>query len=326
MAEAALSARIATIIADYRDGEIQRPTPDHVGRWIAQFPRAAREPLLQETAHLLDQTYFSKTKIDSFIDGLAKSQKFSGDDPESFWRGVKFLDIQRNGNSQRDMLRMFGAALGKRFGLDIAECGKRPALFLYLDDGLYTGHHILGDLKVWIEKEAPAEAAVRIVVIIEHAYRQYYAESELGKAARAVGKKIAFRFWHAMRAEDRKSSTDASDVLRPAEIPDDELTKAYVAAMRYPPVLRKPGKKGPLNLFSSEAARNLLEQEFLKSGVHIRAICPHLNKYQRPLGNSVLETLDFGSTVVTFRNCPNNAPLALWAGDPWHPLFPRRTN
>ena len=84
MAEATLCARIATIIADYRDGEIPRPTPNHVERWIAQFPRAAREPLLEETAHLLDQTYFSNAKIDSFIDGLAKSKKFSGDDPEIF--------------------------------------------------------------------------------------------------------------------------------------------------------------------------------------------------------------------------------------------------
>jgi hypothetical protein len=55
-------------------------------------------------------------------------------------------------------------------------------------------------------------------------------------------------------------------------------------------------------------------------------MCPNLNKYQRPLGNMLLETLGFGSLIVTFRNCPNNAPLALWAGDPWHPLFPRTTN
>jgi hypothetical protein len=40
----------------------------------------------------------------------------------------------------------------------------------------------------------------------------------------------------------------------------------------------------------------------------------------------VLETLGFGSLIVTFRNCPNNTPLALWAGDPWYPLFPRITN
>lgn len=67
-------------------------------------------------------------------------------------------------------------------------------------------------------------------------------------------------------------------------------------------------------------------KSLLDDGVKIRGMCPHLNKYQRPLGNMILETLGFGSTIVTFRNCPNNAPLAFWAGDPWYPLFPRKTN
>jgi hypothetical protein len=96
--------------------------------------------------------------------------------------------------------------------------------------------------------------------------------------------------------------------------------------MRYPPNLRTAGHVGGGGIFSSDAGRQLLEEEFLKAGVHIRQMCPHLNKYQRPLGNVILETLGFGSLIVTFRNCPNNAPLALWAGDPWNPLFPRTTN
>ena len=96
--------------------------------------------------------------------------------------------------------------------------------------------------------------------------------------------------------------------------------------MTYKPHLRTPGQVGGKGIFSSDEARQLLEEEFLKAGVRIRQMCPNLNKYQRPLGNMLLETLGFGSLIVTFRNCPNNAPLALWAGDPWHPLFPRTTN
>jgi hypothetical protein len=81
-----------------------------------------------------------------------------------------------------------------------------------------------------------------------------------------------------------------------------------------------------LKIFSSEEGRNLLEQQFLAKGTYIRTVCPLLNEYQRPLGNMLLETLGFGSTIVTFRNCPNNAPLVFWAEDPWHPLFYRKTN
>lgn len=39
-----------------------------------------------------------------------------------------------------------------------------------------------------------------------------------------------------------------------------------------------------------------------------------------------LVTLGFGSLIVTFSNCPNNAPLAFWVDSPWYPLFPRATN
>jgi hypothetical protein len=100
----------------------------------------------------------------------------------------------------------------------------------------------------------------------------------------------------------------------------------YVQALRYPVMLRTPGNLGENGFYSSEEGRDVLEQEFLKAGLHIRSICPYLNEFQRPLGNTVLDTLGFGSLFVTFRNCPNNAPLALWAGAPWYPLFPRKTN
>ena len=115
-------------------------------------------------------------------------------------------------------------------------------------------------------------------------------------------------------------------MLRPTAIPNDPAVQAYVAAMRYQPTLRTAGNPGTANLFSSDAAKILLEQEFLKTGVHIRQICPNLGDTQRPLGHMTLETLGFGSLIVTYRNCPNNAPLAFWVDAPWYPLFPRTTN
>jgi hypothetical protein len=108
-------------------------------------------------------------------------------------------------------------------------------------------------------------------------------------------------------------------------IPNDAPTVKYVQAMKYQPTLRTAVAQHD-SIFSSEEGRATLEQQFLVAGVKIRRISPYLNEYQRPLGNSVLETLGFGTLIATFRNCPNNAPLALWAGNPWHPLFPRRTN
>jgi hypothetical protein len=96
--------------------------------------------------------------------------------------------------------------------------------------------------------------------------------------------------------------------------------------MTHEPVLRKAGNVGPAGIFSSEAGRYLLEEQFLIAGVKIRNMCPNLPLAARPLGHMNLVTLGFGSLIVTYRNCPNNAPLALWARDPWYPLFSRTTN
>ena len=104
------------------------------------------------------------------------------------------------------------------------------------------------------------------------------------------------------------------------------LTQAYTNDREYQPRLRTPGQVGTLGFFSSDAGRQVLEQEFLKAGVRIREGNRNLGEFQRPLGNMMLDTIGFGSLIVTFRNCPNNAPLALWAGNPWYPLFRRTSN
>jgi hypothetical protein len=96
---------------------------------------------------------------------------------------------------------------------------------------------------------------------------------------------------------------------------------------------RPPGGKASTQLFSSEDARHVVEQAFLKKGAYIYSLPQDPAQSMRPLGYSRLRSPGFGSTVVTYRNCPNNAPLVLWWGDPsggaplnqWTPLLPRRT-
>ena len=249
-----------------------------------------------------------------------------GENPRSFWRKTSLLNIQEGGNSQQEMLAMFDEVLQSECDLTIAKCGKDAETFVYIDDGIFTGNRVRNDLTKWIQSSAPQEAEVRIVVIALHRGGEYYARTGLKKAAEHAGKEIEIGWWRCVSIEDRKAYVDRSDVLRPTSLPDDERVRAYSESLRYQPVLRKPGSIGENKFFSSEEGRNLLEQELLKAGVIIRDRCPYLNVYQRPLGNMILETLGFGTLTVTFRNCPNNCPLALWAGNPWYPLFPRKTN
>jgi hypothetical protein len=323
---AELLESIEGMVADYRTGEIDRPSKDHISQWVDQFGRDIQERLLAEIAHVLQQTYIPRAKFDAFLAVLVKNQKLTQGDPASFWRTAKLLDIQKRGRSQREMLSMFSSPLEKELGLKLSDCGATPSCYVYLDDGLFTGNTILNELSGWLASDAPVEAVVHVIVMALHRGGQFYARTRLDKVAQEHGKKITFNWWRIVELEDRRTCTDTSDVLRPTHVPDDPNTQAYVKALRFAPVLRKPGSVGELNLFSSEENRDLLEQELLIKGAHIRSVCPRLPKYDRPLGNMVLEALGFGSTIVTFRNCPNNAPLAFWAGDPWHPLFRRKTN
>lgn len=127
-----------------------------------------------------------------------------------------------------------------------------------------------------------------------------------------------------MSLENRRFRKDFADVFWPKSIP--ESAKHYFNTFTHPLELRNGSAASSQKVFVDDNHRSTCEEVFLDRGVWIRDQCPRLTKYQRPLGNYVLETPGFGATFVTFRNCPNNAPLVFWAGDPWYPLFPRDTN
>lgn len=316
----------AAVIADYREGELPPPDAAHVQRWLSQFDEVVHEPLLAELTHVLKRTYASKADVERFLAGLVTSQNLTGGDPKAFWKTAKFLDIQKRGHSQREFLQLFSVPLLRNTGLNLNDCGEQPACYIYLDDGIFTGMTLIQSLGDWLKGDAPQNAVVHVICIAGHVGGKYYAETQLTKLAEAHGKKLEFHWWAMFGLEDRKANISISDVLRPTVIPEDALTKAYASGLKFPPVLRPPGNVGAKKFFSSEAGRNLMEQQFLIKGAYIRSVAPNLPKYARPLGDMVLETLGFGSTFVTYRNCPNNAPLAFWAGDPWYPLFQRKTN
>jgi hypothetical protein len=320
-----LLASIANTIRDYRAGEITTPSVAHVETWIQQFDPTVQDALLDEVDHVLKSTYFSRQNVSTFVHSLSQNPKFIGADRTAFWNGVHLLEVQGGGASQRDLNALLRDKLNAD-GIALAAPGGIPNVFVYLDDGLFTGNRIRRDLERWISNDAPNSCTVHIVVIALHSGGFYYAQNQIRATAQKVGKSVTVKWWFAIDLEDRRSETDNSDVLRPTVIPADVAVQNHVSAMQHKPVLRQPGQLGPRQLFSGEAGRHLLEQEMLKAGVRIRALCPNLGQPQRPLGNSVLETLGFGSMIVTYRNCPNNAPLALWAGDPWYPLFVRKTN
>jgi hypothetical protein len=318
---------ISATIHDYREDDELSIDSDRIDKWVHQFNGEVQVPILCEMDHVLKKTYISKKATKVFFEDLFKTQDLVGSDPCAFWKRATIFDIQRSGNSQKEMVALLNKIINNNCNLQSGNSEQSSSEeFIYLDDGLFTGNRIWRDLEGWIAGEAPKKAIVHVITIALHMGGHFYVLNKIEAAAKVAKKDITIRFWRIFDLEDRKTYTDSSDVLRPCVTPDDPDVKEYVDGMTHELCLRKPGQVGNKAIYSSDDGRQLLEREFLLAGVKIRKMCPHLNESQRPLGNSRLETLGFGSLFVTFRNCPNNAPLALWAGDPWFPLFPRKTN
>lgn len=320
---------IATTIADYRHDQIAAPTPAHVDRWVRQFDADAQVPILQEMAHVLGKTYFSKPSVQGFLETMATHKKVVGDDPKAYWAGIRFLRIQGGGNSQKAMLKLFAEILKTKFGLDMDACGTPAGPFFYLDDALFTGNRLLNDFRDWLADGAPKTSTVQAVMIACYTGGWQYALKNVQVAGGKNGKTIKLGAKACIHLANGWEEMDTSDVLWPTALPDDADVAKYaemLTAAGFAPKLRTPGNVGKQAIFSSDAGRQVLEQQFLKYGARIRKMCPYFKEYMRPLGNCVMKTLGFGALLVTYRNCPNNCPLPLWAGDPWYPLFERRTN
>ena len=82
-----LLASIATTTVDYREGDLDAPTPQHVDRWVGQFDEEVQLPILREMDHVLKHTYFSKTTTRDFLVTLFNTEKLVGNDPCPFWNG-----------------------------------------------------------------------------------------------------------------------------------------------------------------------------------------------------------------------------------------------
>lgn len=327
-----LLASIARTIKTYREGELPEPTPRHVNRWASQFTAANQVPFLREFDHVITQTFLTKDTVTNFLEKLVKNPKLVGVDPAGYWSRANFLRIQKAGQSQRGMVLLFGEALALQCGLDLVKCGSDGGDYIYLDDVLFTGGRIASDLEAWIADKAPAKAVVQVILIALHTSGHYYIKSNrLKKAIAASGKDIKIIFWRLLELENQRNRKNNSSVLWPAVIPTDPEVQAYVASeKRFPLEVRQPG--GALGVFSSEAGRHLLEREFLIAGVKIRSLTKTPKDFIRPLGIGSFG-VGFGSMIATYRNCPNNCPLAMWWGDPdatsgalhWYPLLSRKT-
>jgi hypothetical protein len=321
MSRARVLTSIVSKLGDYREGEVAPIDSDHIDRWVSQFDEALQLSILTELDHVLFKTYIPRSAFEKFFADVVANADIVGEDPCGFWVRCRFFNQQRRGASQKVLLGMFDAALEEACGLSIADCGEADGPLVYIDDGAYTGIHVIQDLEQ-IVSEAPKHTDLYMILYGVHNQGGWYAERELRSPFRAAGKSVTFKWFCELDLENTAANT--SDVLWPKSLPNQDESRQYAASLAYPVTYRTGDSVGKNGFFSSADGRHLLEQEFLKRGATIRASSQHLKGFARPLGNCVRQTLGFGALIVTFRNCANNCPLVFWAGD--NPLFERDNN
>lgn len=317
-----LVQQLISVVGDYKSGQIAPFDEAHVNKWLNQFPAESQIPILCELNHVLKRTYLKKLDISSFFKDVIITPNISS----GIFSTTSLLNIQGGGNSQRDCIEMFKADLYAATQLEAAINSCDAKHYLYLDDVIFSGQRMRTDIANWLVNSAPPKCNLYIITHTMHCLSLWYSEKFIKDKITKYGKEISIKFIYKELVEDRLYYTYSSDVLRPVVNEWNEAVTNYINGLTKPPTYRTPGSVGSKAYFSSDAGRQLLENEFLAAGAYIKEICTHFSINHRPLGYMKLESLGFGTMIVSYRNCPNNAPLALWAGDPWYPLFPRSNN
>ncbi|HTU51351.1 MAG TPA: hypothetical protein VMF56_12190 [Acidobacteriaceae bacterium] len=319
--------KLLAIISDYR----VKPTPEHIEDWLSQFDSTARLPIVTELTHILSKSYLSAKTTEDFLKGLISNPKLVGNDPASFWKGANFFNAQQGGHSQAELLDLFGTLLTSETSLKLKECGSQNGPIIYLDDLLLSGNRIVNDFRAWIPERGPKSSTVHAIFMGTHSGGSYYAHKAIPEMAGKADKKLNLNLWCVLRLENLSNSGAAADVYRLRTLPEDESTARYIQehVEGDPTVMRPEKDSNKSKFFTSEKSRHFLEQTFWSTGLRIREIAHNLKDTHRPLGYTSTNSankLGFGATVVTYRNCLNNCPLAYWVGDPWYPLFERKIN
>lgn len=302
---------IAMAILDYREGEVPKPTPEHVERWANQFDASEQVPVLGELAYVLETSYFSKHRTIEILRNLFQLSPVKRRSPRAYWEETSFLDIQPPGqHSQREMLRLCQQAMNDVWDHGIRINDHRSCHSIYVDDFIFTGDHASKQLSDWVWSEAARSCDLAVFALAAYDH-----------GIQAV--KASVNTWSG-------NSHKAVNFHQVTELPQRRLGNLISGRDVY----QTPGQDwlpSPHEIFSSAEGRAALQRVLYGAGSKIVALSQNPSPILQPLGYR-----NFGTPVASFINCPNNSPLALWWGDPskpsthplgrWYPLLNRRIN
>ena len=340
---------IADTIKDYREGEIPAPDRDHVDKWVSQFDQfdlSYKDLILEGMNSVLQKNYIKRSEIRDLIKSMLDSEEIFGKDLAATLPTVQFLDVQERGNSQKDLLALLDEILEIEYNLKRTINPTSPSMYIYLDEALFSGNRAIQDIEKNLSILQDGSILHFVFFSIYNAGK-FYVANRLN--LKLLPKKIKTYYWRSIEFSNvYNGAAHKIDTLWPLQYSDASIDN-YVKELekqaeertngKYPPRLFRPANITiPLSGFSSVKHRVIIEEAFLRAGTYIVSlpVSPGQTKTMRPLGYELFESFGFGSMFITYRNCPNNCPLALWWGEPtksetetlgkWYPLFPRKVN
>ncbi len=133
---------------------------------------------------MVKRSFFTKTNVKDFLSNLVVNDKLAGNDPTAYWKSANFLKIQQNGQSQKEMLKLFAKCLSDKCGLDLNQCGEPNGDYIYLDDVIFSGNRVGNDLEEWVNNEAPQNAKVHVIVAVLHSGGSYLSDRKLKRGCK----------------------------------------------------------------------------------------------------------------------------------------------
>ncbi|WP_340400003.1 hypothetical protein [Paenibacillus sp. FSL H8-0079] len=329
---------IVSTTKDYKNGKVMNAK--HVTKWIEQFHPDIRLTILQEMSHILKKHYVSKKATADFMEKLLNKHEIVGDFITNH-STVHFLDIQRNGQSQKDLLELLAEVMEDKFDIKLSVCGLQPKTYVYFDDCIFSGNTLLRDMEIWVNQNQIKNVTVHFVSLAMYNGSRKYLDDKLKELFK--DKNVKFEIWRIHEFGNKAWEKVNYQCLWPTEptVKDEHVQnfQTYIEELRKEngrqnkfPLFRPADQFTAEALFTTKEAREVVEQAFLKHGSHIFSF--RNNDSFKPMGYSYFLSTGFGSLFVTYRNVANNSPLVLWWGDPtqgyplnqWYPLFPRSVN
>lgn len=338
----AIQEQIAEILVGYELAPRRGMNSVHVGRWIEQFEESDKLFILEQTLALLRNAYINKNDYVEKINDILRSEN-----NRPIIRESAFLNIQETnrGTSQIDLLELLETQAEGFEGLGIVTLSRNSKnqrvaqfnKFIYFDDVCFSGNKALSDITWFVEHFNLSNVTIRVWFLGTHRYATYMLETTLAK--RFQGRNITLIIKEngfLKTRENRLRYSSSSEVFwlrkNGIDLPDwiqhPEIYTSREGSERT--------KFKPNDIFLNMADRYRFEYALTKAGFYILQQSQNPAQILKPLGFSTFSGLGFGGTIFTYRNCPNNTPLAFWWGryerdeipnwalDCWYPLM-RRT-